>query len=122
MPAIAYPTNNPLIDGIAIWAGNNAFKLLQLYSVKGGWEGWAEAELCLLMPQWIGGSCSREDREVYTNNDLADLLHENTMNNTKNIIELKCQSLYQDDTNMAGFRNVYSVDAGKIQAGNRHER
>jgi hypothetical protein len=56
---------------------------------------------------------------VYNNNDRADLFHENILNNTKNVIELKCQSAFQDLTNIAGFATVYRIGAGKIQAVNR---
>ncbi|KAK4208339.1 hypothetical protein QBC37DRAFT_453301 [Rhypophila decipiens] len=120
MPAVPFPTNNALIDGIANWAGNNVVKLVRLYSVKGGWEGWAQAELCMEIPLWpgLGGQCSREDTEVFTNHDRADLLHENPWTGKK-IIELKCQSSGQDVANIQGFATAYAIDAGKIQTGNR---
>jgi hypothetical protein len=55
---------------------------------------------------------------VFTNNDVADLLHER-LDNTRNIIELKCQSLYQDDADITAFGTAYGIDAAKIQIGNR---
>ncbi|KAK3369918.1 hypothetical protein B0H63DRAFT_514157 [Podospora didyma] len=119
MPAVNYPTNIRLIDEIVKWAGNNAPILAEIYSQKGGWEGWAQVELARAIPGWLGGSCSREYREVYTNHDRADIFHENPLTNRRNVIELKCQSAFQDDTNIAGFGTQYSIAAGRIQPANR---
>ena len=103
-----------LIDAIANWAGNNATIFAQIYSQKGGWEGWAQVELARAIPGWLGGSCLREYVQVYTNHDRADIFHENPLTNRRNVIELKCQSAFQDETNIAGFATAYSIDAGKI--------
>jgi hypothetical protein len=74
-----------------------------------------------LIPGFLGGSCSREDEVVYTNGDRADIFHENPLNNTKNVIELKCQSAFQDLANIASFATAYTIDAGKIALANRRQ-
>ena len=98
--------------------------MLEIYSQKGGWEGWAQVELARAIKSWHGGSCTREYAPVYgaINNERADILHENLLNNNnaiRNVIELKCQSAGQDEVNITGFANAYTGDAIKIGIANR---
>ena len=97
------------IKAILGWATSKP--LLQIYSQKGGWEGWAQVELTVAFQGWLGGSNDREV-EVYADGERADIL--NTANNKKTIFELKCQSTYQDMIQLDRFANAFISDLIKV--------
>ncbi|KAI9671374.1 MAG: hypothetical protein M1831_004283 [Alyxoria varia] len=103
-------TPNDFINHIVDWAADKP--LLQIYSQKGGWEGWAQVELAMAFPQWLGGSADREV-DVYTNGALADILT-TAVDNKMMIFELKCQSFYQDQVTPDALANGFILDLNKV--------
>ena len=93
--------------------------LRQLHSQKGGWEGWAQVELAVRIPTWLGGQCLREESQVYNNGTRADIVHY-SLQNTSNVIELRCQSMLQDEINIGSLANRINDDITKIALGNRN--
>ena len=68
-------------------------------------------ELAEAIKVWLGGQCLREYTEVYINGGRADILHDiSALQKKRNIIELKCQSAFQDDLDLEGFARAYSQD------------
>ncbi|KAJ3282211.1 hypothetical protein HK104_011040 [Borealophlyctis nickersoniae] len=73
---------------------------------KGGWEGWAQVELANRFTKKFPHTHTFREERVYADPNIkrkADLFLQN--GNEKQIIELKCESLFKDDT--GGYRAFY---------------
>lgn len=83
------------------------------YSLKGGWEGWAQVELALYLQKVLSGSTIEREMAVYAGNtQLADLVITGETINPENtaIIELKCRN-----SGHANFARTVKDDLKKIK-------
>ncbi|KAF5575907.1 hypothetical protein FPCIR_12911 [Fusarium pseudocircinatum] len=113
MPAERYADAQPFIQRIADWAA--AKPLSRIYSQKGGWEGYAQVELAMYLPDNLGGSSTREE-QVYADGERADINYTPT-DAPEFFIELKCQSLLQDSGNLDSFADRILSDMIKCDRG-----
>lgn len=113
------PQNSDVLTELREWTMSNFIptnKILQIYSQKGGWEGWAQVELALHFTALGDWNCERE-RQVYAGNaKRADLLltsQGGQLDTT--IVELKTEALWRDDTGPDNFVQSMRQDLVKIR-------
>lgn len=115
--------SNPLAGSIRNWAAANAEKLHKAYSYKGGWEGWAQVELAIVLEQDHGAQASyhqnvitREDTVYDGTAQRCDILlttNQSGIPKWYNFIELKCESSGMQDK----FVGVVEADYAKVSNG-----
>jgi hypothetical protein len=109
--------------------GQHAWKCIEAYILKGGWEPWFQVELTLALNVTMNQkfhtvaqvSVFRE-QPIYTlskasqkSDILIRLANLNDQTDTRNLsIELKCQSRLQSDTGDSGFIAVVTADSNKV--------
>lgn len=76
------------------WVAENQKKIASLWTQKGGWESWAQAEICSSILEVDSRYDILREQHVYTSGGKsADFLLNNSSEvKDKVIIELKCQS------------------------------
>lgn len=92
---------------------------MEIFSQKGGWQGWAQVELAFAVSNWLGGSAYREVN-VYDDSERADIVRTNTLDDTTTIIELQCQSFYQDQADTNAFSLAIINDLVKANRSGRN--
>ncbi|KAJ3992279.1 hypothetical protein F5050DRAFT_1905436 [Lentinula boryana] len=109
------------MESIADWGNEavNAHKIEAAYSQQGGWEGWVQVELTLVVQKHFGGAEATISREQYVYNGTqqrCDILIETNKQNGEhfvNLFEIKCESSGSADK----FRTEVNKDCTKIDAG-----
>ncbi|KAJ3745982.1 hypothetical protein DFH05DRAFT_901333 [Lentinula detonsa] len=116
------PSPNPVMEKIVDWGNNyvNAQKIAAAYNQKGGWEGWVQVELAIVLQQHFGGDGQATVlREQYVYNGTqqrCDILIDTKKYNGEhftNMFELKCES----SGNAGNFRTEVEKDCTKIGGG-----
>ncbi|THV02295.1 hypothetical protein K435DRAFT_792650 [Dendrothele bispora CBS 962.96] len=111
-----------IMNTIAKWGNDNGAKLEGAYRLKGGWEGWAQVELALVLKQMFEtnnpGSTievTREDPVYSGGTQRSDILitTRKGAQHFTNMIELKCESI----ANAANFTRQVSEDCAKVNNG-----
>ena len=98
------------LDYVEMWVVENETKIAKMWPQKGGWEGWAQAEI----KSFILGKNSTFDilreQHVYTSGGkTADfLLNDSSPVGKKVVVELKCQSFENYKNFKAGLENDIS--------------
>ena len=114
---------------LAVFCERNEQTIYSHYTEGGGWEGWLQLEFVpWLRDRWTDTSARREIH-VYANEDQkTDILMDKSPTFAYNtVIELKCESIYQDLTerhtnneekdSMTNFKRRVKKDIDKINAG-----
>jgi hypothetical protein len=105
-----------IIDEVEDWLGRNKNKVAAAYLTKGGWEGWAQVELALFLHDKFGTNTInifREDGRPYTqanpaSGERSDMYIQSN-DGTALGVELKCESLFQQQTaNTRIARRLYA--------------
>lgn len=94
-----YDFKNHFVVGIYGWAHTKYSAIQSAFHMKGGWEGWLQVELALWLQQ--NGFEVEREKHVFNNPlEAADLVvtSPNPQGGypVRTIVELKCESLYQD--------------------------
>ncbi|KAL0067753.1 hypothetical protein AAF712_005193 [Marasmius tenuissimus] len=113
------PTNG-IMNKIVEWGNANGNKIEQAYSFNGGWEGWVQVELAMVMKQTFESenrgatiTVTRED-PVYGTAQRSDLLITTRRpgNNFTNMFELKCEASRAGGA--AAFAAAVGADCTKV--------
>ena len=75
--------------------------------------------LAFAVSGWLGGFAEREVN-VYKDNERADIVNTNSLDGTITIIELKCQSFYQDEDDINAFSRAIIKDLNKVNYSGRN--
>jgi len=103
-----------MIDMIGTWAELRKEDIHKIYEQKGGWEGWMQVELALYLASNYPHINVRREENVYSNNPKlrADILFKKRMG--WEIVELKCESLFQDLEGFTRFASTFKNDLIKV--------
>ena len=116
-------------ETIRNWAQDNVDKISRAYALKGGWEGWAQVEIALLLEDHLAHlgrglniesmTASREVAVYQNPRQFADLVigvhHGRAQDHI--IVELKCESQFNATNFITGIMN----DLAKIEDGIKPE-
>jgi hypothetical protein len=113
---------NELLNAIGQWANNKANDFQYYWPLKGGWESWAQAEIAAFILNADSTSDIEREQHVYTNNSLSTdiLVNANITANQQQIlvVEMKCESLYQQIRDRNAFLNGIDADILKLHRNN----
>ncbi|KAK7459554.1 hypothetical protein VKT23_009537 [Stygiomarasmius scandens] len=113
---------NGIMNAIVDWGNANGPKLEGAYKLKGGWEGWTQVELALVLKKMFEQSnagaaieVTREDPVYSGGNQRSDLLitTRNGAQHFTNMFELKCEGI----ANAANFVGQVRDDCTKVDSG-----
>lgn len=91
------PTLDNILAIISGWAIPMYPSLRQIYLQKGGWEGWMQVNIALALTQGFPNTKTYREQSVWDgSNERVDLLLLSAGEPTQ-IVELKCESFYQDN-------------------------
>jgi hypothetical protein len=114
---------------IVYWIQSNVDRIARAYILKGGWGGWAQVEIALLLEDRLAGmapklgpvviTASREVAVYEAPRQHADIVIEVTDGSRKDfiIVELKCEGRF----NQANFVAAVKNDVEKIDRGVKKE-
>ncbi|THU80419.1 hypothetical protein K435DRAFT_874395 [Dendrothele bispora CBS 962.96] len=113
---------NPIMNAIVDWGNTNGAKLEGAYQLKGGWEGWTQVELALVLKRLFESSnpgstveVTREDPVYGGGTQRSDLLitTRKGAQHFTNMIELKCEGI----ANAPAFTGQVNGDCNKVNNG-----
>jgi len=117
--------------------GQHAWKCIEAYILKGGWELWFQVELTLALNvamndkfHAVANVSVFREQPIYAlsgeskkSDILIRLINLNDQTDTRNLsIELKCQSRLQSDTGENGFITDVTADSTKVWLGTMDEK
>jgi hypothetical protein len=106
-----------IVPVILQWAKNQKAIIRQLFLQKGGWEGWAQCEIARELQRAFPSNATtivRENDEAYVAQALRCDISITMPGKTAAIIELKCESLFQDARANKAFCHALATDVTKI--------
>jgi hypothetical protein len=115
VPSEGLPDVTDLLTWVQNWYTQQRFKILQIYQQKGGWEGWAQVELANGLSTLADCTCQREIMVYANNQKRADLLLTSKIStDPRQVMELKCESLFQDAQGNGAYVDKVIEDLDKI--------
>lgn len=113
MPTILTTAN--FQDAVRAWVRNNSPRIHGVWPLKGGWEAWAQAEICSVINTSQPTSSVLREQAIYTDSGLRVdfLVNEATKTTPDQVIaiEMKCESL----ENAGQFQDGLRGDALKLE-------
>lgn len=93
------------------WVDSNKKKIVKLYLQKGGWEGWAQAELALHLETLPGDPTIEREVHVFENGRQAVDIKITCIDGTTFVVELKCESLFASagSATIGGGNSTYAL-------------
>ncbi len=99
------------MDYVKAWIVEKQADIANMWPQKGGWEGWAQADLYAWILEKNNTYDILREQSVYTNGRKADFLLNNSSTGAKRVVcDLKCQSL----ENYKNFRKGLEDDIKKL--------
>ena len=114
------PNLEDVVAIIGAWAGHNYPKIREIYWQKGGWEGWTQVELALLFTQLYPKTNTFREELVYLGSSKRADLTLMLAGEQTQVIELKVESLWQDQSagGVTNFVKSLKTDISKIDSNN----
>jgi hypothetical protein len=109
------PGVNPIANVVETWARANWAQIKQAYAQKGGWERWAQVELANAFNTAFPLPAVQREQRPYMNNALLADMTMTLTGEMSQIIELKCESLWQDGYGTGRFWGALEGDMWKIR-------
>lgn len=109
------PNEEEVLSLIGNWAQANYKAIQQVYLQRGGWEGWMQVNIAMLLNEFYPNVIMQREEHVYTGSNMrADLTFKIAGEPTQ-VVELKVESLWQDaSAGVSGFLAAYKKDIDKI--------
>jgi hypothetical protein len=106
-------TSEEFLKHVGAWIKDNKERMHRIWPLKGGWEAWAQAEICAHIFSDQPLSDVLREQPIYSGNMQVDfLVNSGTKKVAQDVlaVELKCESLGNHQNFLEGFR----ADQGKL--------
>lgn len=120
LPHRDMPNLEDVVSIIGAWSAYHYYKIREIYWQKGGWEGWAQVELALAFTQLYPKTNTLREQTVYVGSNKRADLTLMLANELTQVIELKVESLWQDQSagGVTNFVTALKADIKKIDINN----
>jgi hypothetical protein len=95
--------------GTAAWA-----KIQAAFLQKGGWEGWAQVEIAIALQEKFKNANIIRENPVYNDAALRCDISLQLKGYDVQVVEIKCESIFQDGSRRNAFCKAYGADIQKV--------